>query len=1025
MLSGEALRETVGEQAYARGVQLFHRAMVRERERTVKEVSYTVMDGDRQYRVTVTPLDAECNCGETGCCHRVAAVLSASASGAMTEMEQYLVRSCGPDFLDSVAGILPVSDGIILRPVILYQNGEIYIALRAGEDKLYVVRSIPRFLEARETGEEVPFGKGFTYKPSWMRFSKEAENLLDILSEYCQDSDRTAATGTAARIMHLRSRTARRVLEALTNMEFELRVGEESLVCTGIEDFQADFLFTFSGSFHELRLMCDVPSDLKTICGLKEFVWTDGAIRRVPEKDRPIVEALAKYSRRGRALFIFSEKEVPRVLSELVPYLLSCGRVTLDEALEKRMIRLPLDARIYLDREGADVTCRVAFKYGDVEIDPFDRASDEQMMLIIRDVRREYAVLDELAATGFHVQSGRVYLRGSDRIYDFITEGVERLGALAELYMSRDFRRITVHKPKLKGFLHFSNGQLQLELTDGDERIDELFPLMEALRRHRRYFRYRDGTFIDLGSLEDWHELAEAVSEAHDLTGREDDLGACRTAYLSVLIKEKLLPIEQDEMTQQVAELRFEEPEAPLDCLRAYQKRGFAWLCALHRMRLGGILADEMGLGKTVEMISVILHSCLNEEEKLPSLVVTPTTLTYNWLSEFKRFAPGLKVLLISGTQNARREQIEKITLSTGPDVVITSYPLIRRDIDLMRTIHFRYAVLDEAQHVKNAQSVGAHAVKQIQADTHIAMTGTPMENHPGELWSLFDFALPGYLPQYNEFMRRYGDGQNEESLRRRIRPFLMRRLKKDVLGELPEKQESVLFAEMSMEQRQIYDASMLQKRARVRELLAEKGLGRSHGEVLSAITELREICCHPLLCLPDYRGASGKLEMLMELLPSAVASNRRILLFSQFTSMLKMILRRLEQEGYRALYLDGDTPAAERLDLSERFNAGEGEIFLISLKAGGTGLNLTGADMVIHYDPWWNPTAEDQATGRAHRIGQTRQVEVWKLITHDSIEEQVLKMSERKRKMFDRLITPGETMPSRLTEKDILALFD
>ena len=284
---------------------------------------------------------------------------------------------------------------------------------------------------------------------------------------------------------------------------------------------------------------------------------------------------------------------------------------------------------------------------------------------------------------------------------------------------------------------------------------------------------------------------------------------------------------------------------------------------------------------------------------------------------------------------------------------------------------------------------------------------------------------LPGYLPRYNELLRRWGDGRNEEDLRRRIRPFLMRRLKKDVLGELPEKLEMVMMSEMAPDQRRVYDAALMQKRERVGEIIREKGLGRGRAEVLSAITELRQICCHPALCLPDYQGVSGKLEMLMDILPSALSSSRRILLFSQFTSMLRLIEKRLAEEHVRTLYLDGETPAAERVEMTKRFNAGEADVFLISLKAGGTGLNLTGADMVIHFDPWWNPTAEEQATGRAHRIGQTHTVEVIKLVMHGTIEEQVLGMSDRKRRLFDRLITPGEEMPSRLSEKDILSLFD
>ena len=342
-----------------------------------------------------------------------------------------------------------------------------------------------------------------------------------------------------------------------------------------------------------------------------------------------------------------------------------------------------------------------------------------------------------------------------------------------------------------------------------------------------------------------------------------------------------------------------------------------------------------------------------------------------------------------------------------------------------MADIPYRFAVLDEAQQIKNVQSVGAHAVKQLTAQTRIALTGTPMENHAGELWSLFDFVLPGYLPRYTDFLRRWGEGQNAEDLRRRIRPFLMRRLKGDVLGELPEKLESVLMAELPPEQRRVYDAALLQKRERVDEILRSKGLNRGRAEVLSAITELRQICCHPALCLPDYQGLSGKLELLMDVLPPALAAGRRALIFSQFTSMLHLIEKRLTAEGVSYLYLDGETPASQRVSLTQRFNDGEANVFLISLKAGGTGLNLTGADLVIHYDPWWNPTAEEQATGRAHRIGQTKKVEVLRLVVHNSIEEQVLRMSDRKRRLFDKLITPGEEMPTKLSEQDILALFD
>ena len=442
---------------------------------------------------------------------------------------------------------------------------------------------------------------------------------------------------------------------------------------------------------------------------------------------------------------------------------------------------------------------------------------------------------------------------------------------------------------------------------------------------------------------------------------------------------------------------------------------------------MGGVLADDMGLGKTVQIIALLktAKQQAEPEGKHPlSLIVSPTSLTYNWLGELERFAPELSVMVLSGSIAQRAGQLEHARTAGDIDVLITSYPLIRRDIDQMKDILFRYAVLDEAQQIKNAGSVGANAVKQLQAETRFALTGTPMENSVGELWSIFDFVLPGYLGSYTSFMKRYQDQDNLEDLRKRIRPFLMRRLKRDVLTELPDKQETVLTANMTAEQQKVYQAALLRLRDRVNHVMDEKGLSRGRAEVLSAMTELRQICCHPGLVLSDYAGSSGKTELLLDLLPGSLMGGHRVLLFSQFTGMLKLLKRTLEMNGIVTLYLDRATPPARRLELTERFNSGYGQVFLISLKAGGTGLNLTGADMVIHYDPWWNPAAEDQATDRAHRIGQTRKVDVIRLVTHGSIEEQVVALGERKKALFDQLITPGEQLVTALTEADIRALF-
>ena len=1023
MLTEDSLRDMAGEDVFAKGRAIFLRALVREARRAKDEIVYQVA-GEEKHLVTLSAASIRCDCGKQPCAHAVAAGLTALESGAMQEMERRWAQQAVPALFDAVYAMLPETDGIRLLPALFLTREGLRVGLKIGEERLYVVRHIPHFLACREKGEALDFGKGFAYRPQWMRFDEKQNQVLDILAECCENAGGRALTGTDARVMLLPERAAARMLSALADMPFTLRAGGMQYQMNGVVSRAVPLNFHLGGVPQKLSMTAELPQTLEPLTRDFRFVLSDGECVLVPPQQRELLYALSRYAAGGETHFSFSAQDTPRVMRELLPFLLRVATVTIDPALENRFLHLPLTARVYLDKEGADVTAQVSFAYGQVLLDPFSRETAADGALLLRDAAGEKAVLDELALDGFHVYKGRVYLSGGDRIYDFVTDGAARLARCAEVFFSKDFKRLTPRKPLLRGAVRMKNGQLELELMDGDTPVEELLPLMEALRKKRRYFRFREGTYLDLTEAGAWQPLAEAVAENRENTGREA-LGACWAAYLAALIRENQLNVTLDEGAAQAASLTFAAPEPPVKCLRPYQVRGFEWLLSLHALGMGGILADDMGLGKTVQTLSALLFAVRSAEKRKPSLIVAPTSLTYNWLSESARFTPELSVMLLTGGQAARAEQIEKLSRQDAPDVVITSYPLIRRDIALMKDIPFRFAVLDEAQQIKNVQSVGAHAVKQLTAETRIALTGTPMENHAGELWSLFDYVLPGYLPRYTEFLRRWGEGQNADDLRRRIRPFLMRRVKADVLGELPEKMESVLMAELPPEQRRVYDAVLLQKRERVDEILRDRGLGRGRAEVLSAITELRQICCHPALCLKDYTGLSGKLELLMDVLPGALTAGRRALVFSQFTSMLHLIEKRLVQENISYLYLDGETPAAKRLELTRRFNGGEADVFLISLKAGGTGLNLTGADLVIHYDPWWNPTAEEQATGRAHRIGQTRKVEVMRLVVHHSIEEQVLRMSSRKRRLFDQLITPGEELPTRLTEKDILSLFD
>ena len=729
-------------------------------------------------------------------------------------------------------------------------------------------------------------------------------------------------------------------------------------------------------------------------------------------------------------------------MGELVPFLKLTGLVEISDELRRQLIQLPLVARVYLDRSanGRDVVARAQFRYGDRTIDPFDETPLPENLprgekLLLRDAAAERKVLDALGAAGFIVSKGHVYLTGQEAIFNFVSEGLQHLQELAEVYLSNDFKRMTPRKPKFAGKMRLNGSALELKFTQDGEPAQEILAIMEALARRRRYFRLKDGSFLDLSAMDEWLPLADSIFEAAQAEGAEsvamgDDtirLQAYRACYLQSLLESLGLPIEVDEKTQETVRLltdpgKVQDVKLPDGLsLRPYQERGFQWLLALDRLHMGGVLADDMGLGKTVQVIALLMAT---RQEGQVSLVVAPTTLTYNWLSELGRFAPDLSVMVLGGSAAQRASQIRHVKEAHDVDVLITSYPLIRQDIEQLTTIEFRFAILDEAQHIKNAGSKGAQAVRQLQAQTRFALTGTPLENGVGELWSIFNFVLPGYLLSYSAFLRRYQDGTDAEDLRRRISPFLMRRLKKEVLTELPDKIESVFTAQMSPEQAKVYEATMMRLRQRVDSIVKEKGFERGRTEVLAAITQLREICCHPSLVLDDYTGTSGKLDMLLDMLPEAIAKGRRVLLFSAFTSMLKILRRELDDAGYETMYLDGDTPAQRRVEMAEQFNAGQGQIFLISLKAGGTGLNLTGADMVIHYDPWWNPAAEDQATDRAYRIGQTRKVEVIRLVTHASIEEQVVALGQRKKALFDQLIKPGESMVGGLSPQEIMSLF-
>ena len=435
-----------------------------------------------------------------------------------------------------------------------------------------------------------------------------------------------------------------------------------------------------------------------------------------------------------------------------------------------------------------------------------------------------------------------------------------------------------------------------------------------------------------------------------------------------------------------------------------------------------------MGLGKTIQVIALLLDEKNNGGKT--SIVVCPSSLYINWEKEIKRFSNNIKTLIVSGNADQREELIKTIS---DYDVVITSYDLLKRDIDNYKDFKFKYVIADEAQYIKNNNTKNAKALKEINSETRFALTGTPIENSLAELWSIFDFIMPGYLYTYKKFKDEFesliikeNDAESMQRLQKLVAPFVLRRIKKDVLKELPDKTEQVMYSKMDEEQQKLYNSYMALAKVKMKQEIEANGFEKSKFKILSLITRLRQICCHPQLFLENYTGESSKLNQCLDIIEGAIAAKHKILLFSGFTSMFDILIPELEKRGIEYSILTGQTKVDTRIEMVDEFNKDDNiKVFLISLKAGGTGLNLTGADMVIHFDPWWNLSAQNQATDRAYRIGQRNNVQVFKLITENSIEEKIQKLQEKKQDLTDAVIKSEETFISKMSQEELLNLFE
>ncbi|MEG1012932.1 MAG: SNF2-related protein [Clostridia bacterium] len=1058
-------------EGYQLGEKLFRRGSVSFSCKREDALCYAVGTVPPQVVCLRTNGSATCTCNVLGqrCEHIVAAQLMANNDGQLRRFRAENELKLGEKMLNALSRAMPGGESVRLNASIrLYEDGRVGLGLSAGQERLYAVKSIAELLTCVSLGAPLCLSDKFTYRPSLMRFSKQDERLLTLLMNHIPlkaDSltaweERTAQDpaeeaeekrlGPAydGRFVILTGAFMYAVMRHFETQPFVLLYDELKQPQNGIRTVELPLCFSVSMTPTELCVSAEGTEKLRLMTPDARYVLAQGRVTHLHGAQARVCKLLIQEG----GSFCYPVQEAEETLATLLPALSTVGMVAPSPELSARLITAPFRPAVYLDLDESNVVARVEFHYQDTVLHPFtastgaDGAEETSPLaptlqdgrMLLRDGRAEGELLDFFSDAGFVVRGGRIILRRSKEILTFCTQGVAELAKLAEVYASTAFEKVKPRRLAAKASFHMRGGRLVFSLLEDNEQVGELLPILQAVSQRQQYVRLKTGEFLDVRDLSAlapvMQELLDAASmddPKADENARELSFGSYRAAYMVSMLRMAGANTEADhEVEQAIGALSQSEgieekyvPQRLQKKLASYQKRGCGWILSLYEAHMGGILADEMGLGKTVQIIAA-LSAAKRKDGVQKSIIVTPTSLTYHWLAELKRFDDTLIVRVIMGPREERRHAIAEIKKCDDVDVVLTSYPLLRRDIELLKDIQLRFAVLDEAQSVKNAQSQGATAAKELNAQVRIALTGTPMENHTGELWSIFDYALPGYLGSQAAFLRRYGGGEHAEELRERIRPFLMRRLKSEVLSDLPKKREQNLYAAMTPEQEQVYNGLLQTLRQHVGQALADGSLPRARMQVLSILLKLRQVCCHPKLFLPDYEGTSGKLELLVQTVHTAVMAKRRMLIFSQFVGMLQMIRKRLSREGVSTLYLDGETKPELRQELCDRFNGGEGKVFLISLKAGGTGLNLTGADLVIHYDPWWNPATEDQATDRAHRIGQTKDVDVYKLIAQGTIEEKVTDLSRRKRAIFDRVVMAGETELSSLTEEDIRSLF-
>lgn len=964
---------------------------------------------------------------------------------------------------------------VYLHPYLQIRRGEVLLEARIGREKRYIVKNLLEFAQAVHSGKRVEYGKGMAFEHVPSAFAPESRPFLDLLLEeadayirhYEEMRGHAGLPLPVMRALTLGSAARDRLFDLLEGKEVQTEDEKGAERVCRVE--RKDPRFPVEVEARGDGIAVTVPSALTSFRGEQRLYVADGlhlfgCSELYTETMGVFLEQMEQggrecRSRKEKRELLVGSRDIPLFYARVLEGMEALGILQSPEIDWEKYRPEALKARFEFDSDSPDeLRLRPTLSYGDFTFSPL--ADEHVPREICRDVPAEFYI-SRLITRYFSYwedESGELVIRGDEEaLYQVLSEGMPQFQEVGEVWLSESVRHLRVlPPPEVSMGVSLGGGWLDLKIETAGIDPAELLQVLSEYRQKKKYYRMKNGEFLQLsgGGLQALDSLtADLGLTKSEFQAGEAKIPAYRAFYLDSLSGDGRMKLfQRDEAYgMMVRDLKtaqsvsYAVPAVLEKTLREYQKIGYTWMRTLARYHFGGILADDMGLGKTLQVIALLTAFYQEKTEQkvaenegsgselpLPSLIVCPASLVYNWGQEFARFSPGIRVLLIAGTAKERQEQLEeqmRMEASEGAQVIITSYDLLKRDRAAYLGRTFEYEIIDEAQVIKNAKTQGAKAVKEISANARFALTGTPVENRLSELWSIFDFLMPGFLYSYRKFRERYElpivknqDPEALTALRRMTGPFVLRRLKKDVLRELPGKEERIVYSAASGRQQKLYTASAL----KLKEALAGGAWsGNGKLEVLSQLMRLRQICCDPALCFEDYTGESAKLETCVSLIASASAAGHKILLFSQFASMLERIRERLLQEGISSHLLVGATPKEERSRMVQAFASDEVPVFLISLKAGGTGLNLTAADIVIHYDPWWNVAAQNQATDRAYRIGQEKPVTVYKLILKDTIEENLLKLQNAKLALAAQVVSEGMVSLGDLSQNELMELFE